>query len=159
MKYPELMYEESQELIINALTQYHEKLREAKAKIHALEVFKPQLDSEVHKNELMLARSEYDVWVRKIEGLEEQLARTVEHDIPQIKERVDIREVIGKKVHLKRRGNKLIGLCPFHSEKTPSFTVYEKDYYCFGCGACGDVISFVMNSEGIGFKEAVGRLL
>ncbi len=59
-----------------------------------------------------------------------------------------------------RRGREFVGLCPFHKEKTPSFSVVEDKgfYHCFGCGAHGDVISFVMQTEGLGFLEAVEDL-
>jgi len=50
------------------------------------------------------------------------------------------------------------GLCPFHGEKEPSFTVYEDNFYCFGCGEHGDVIDFVMKKEGIDFKNALLKL-
>jgi DNA primase len=72
----------------------------------------------------------------------------------------DIVEVVGKTVHLVKRGKNLVGLCPFHSEKTPSFTVSpeKQSYHCFGCGAGGNVIRFVMESEGLSFPEAVRRL-
>ena len=68
--------------------------------------------------------------------------------------------VIGKRVRLVRRGRELLGLCPFHNEKTPSFTVNEEKgfFHCFGCGAHGDVIGFVMRDEGLAFPEAVERL-
>ena len=71
--------------------------------------------------------------------------------IDEIRRRNDIEEVIGKYVHLKRAGRNLVGLCPFHGEKTPSFTVFPQSssYYCFGCGAGGDVFSFVMQTEGL----------
>lgn len=66
-------------------------------------------------------------------------------------------EVVGKKVKLKQRGNEFQGLCPFHNEKSPSFSVNDQKgfYHCFGCQAHGDIISFVINNEGLEFKEAV----
>jgi DNA primase len=69
-------------------------------------------------------------------------------------------EVIGKKVKLKHRGKDFLGLCPFHNEKTPSFTVNDSKgfYHCFGCQAHGDVIAFTMSSSGLGFKDAVIKL-
>ncbi len=69
-------------------------------------------------------------------------------------------EVVGKKVKLKSRGNEFQGLCPFHNEKSPSFTVNDLKgfYHCFGCQAHGDIISFVMNAEGFDFKDAVVKL-
>ena len=64
--------------------------------------------------------------------------------INEIKYRNDIETAISQYVTLKRRGKNLVGLCPFHSEKTPSFTVYPENgsFYCFGCGVGGDVFTF-----------------
>ena len=75
----------------------------------------------------------------------------------EIRHTADIVEIISEKIILKKAGKDLIGLCPFHSEKTPSFTVSpsKQIYHCFGCGAGGDVFSFLMKHEGIGFFEAV----
>jgi DNA primase len=78
--------------------------------------------------------------------------------LDELKARVGIAEVIGKSVKLARRGRQFIGLCPFHGEKTPSFHVYDDHYHCFGCGAHGSAIDFVMQSEKVGFREAVERL-
>ncbi len=77
--------------------------------------------------------------------------------LDEIKERNDIAEVISKYVPLKRAGSNLTGMCPFHSEKTPSFTVFpaSHNFYCFGCGAGGDVVTFIMRSEGMGYREAI----
>ncbi|HWQ51073.1 MAG TPA: CHC2 zinc finger domain-containing protein, partial [Terriglobales bacterium] len=77
--------------------------------------------------------------------------------ISELKSRVDIEEVIGSYVRLRRQGSNLVGLCPFHGEKTPSFTVFTGDqhYYCFGCGAGGDVITFVRAIENLEYPEAV----
>ncbi len=83
-----------------------------------------------------------------------------ERFLDDIRARVSLESVIGRRVRLARRGHELIGLCPFHNEKTPSFTVSERKgfFHCFGCGAHGDVIGFVMQDEGLGFHEAVERL-
>ena len=80
--------------------------------------------------------------------------------LDEIRARVPLEGVIGKRVRLLRRGRELLGLCPFHKEKTPSFTVNEDKgfFHCFGCGAHGDVIGFVMRDEGLSFPEAVERL-
>ncbi|MBU6339344.1 MAG: DNA primase [Rickettsiales bacterium] len=69
-------------------------------------------------------------------------------------------EVVGKKVKLKLRGKEFSGLCPFHNEKSPSFTVNDQKgfYHCFGCAAHGDIISFVMNSEKMEYRDAVEKL-
>ncbi len=71
--------------------------------------------------------------------------------------RCDIEQTISSYVQLKRRGKNLVGLCPFHNEKTPSFTVYpdSQSYYCFGCGAGGEVINFIRRAENLDFTEAV----
>src|SRR5262245_7434124 len=71
-----------------------------------------------------------------------------------------ILEVVAERVKLRRIGRRLLGPCPFHSEKTPSFTVNEEKgfFYCFYCQAKGDVIAFVQKIDGLGFKEALTRL-
>lgn len=67
-------------------------------------------------------------------------------------------ELVGRKVRLVRSGREAKGCCPFHGEKTPSFYVYTDHFHCFGCGAHGDAISFVMQAEGLDFLAAVDRL-
>ena len=78
----------------------------------------------------------------------------------ELKDRIDIVELISRYVHLKRRGANYFGLCPFHSEKTPSFSVNPKGrfFHCFGCGASGDVITFYMKIENLDFKDAIKEL-
>lgn len=80
--------------------------------------------------------------------------------IRRVKEESDIVEWIGRYTKLEKKGRNYMGLCPFHTEKTPSFSVQpDKGYYhCFGCGAGGDVIKFLMEKEGLGFIEAVEKL-
>jgi DNA primase len=80
--------------------------------------------------------------------------------LEELRSRASLAAVIGRHVRLIRKGREQIGLCPFHNEKTPSFTVNEDKgfYHCFGCGAHGDVISFVMQSHSLSFPEAVERL-
>lgn len=80
--------------------------------------------------------------------------------LEEVKDRNDIIELVSKYVALKRAGGNMSGLCPFHNEKTPSFTVFPKtrSYYCFGCGAGGDAVSFVMAMEGLSYPEAVEYL-
>jgi len=80
--------------------------------------------------------------------------------LEDLRQRVSITDVVGRKVRLIRRGHEASGLCPFHNEKSPSFTVSEDKgfYHCFGCGAHGDVIGFVMNSDGLDFRNAVEKL-
>lgn len=72
----------------------------------------------------------------------------------------DIEDVISPYVALKRRGRTMVGLCPFHGEKTPSFVVYNdtQSFYCFGCGVGGDMITFIKNIENISYMEAVKLL-
>ena len=80
--------------------------------------------------------------------------------IQEVVARNDITEVIGQYVQLRHRGRTYTGLCPFHNEKTPSFTVYPdtQSFYCFGCGAAGDVINFVRKISNLGYVEAVKQL-
>jgi len=83
--------------------------------------------------------------------------RINERFIQELQDKVDIESVISSSISLKRRGKTLVGPCPFHNEKTPSFTVYPESnsFYCFGCGAGGDVISFVRRMENLDYIEAV----
>lgn len=80
--------------------------------------------------------------------------------LQEVKDRNDIVDVISPYVDLRVRGNNATGLCPFHNEKTPSFTVYinTQSYYCFGCGAGGDAITFIKNIENLDYVEAVTML-
>lgn len=80
--------------------------------------------------------------------------------LSELRMRCDIEQVISSYTPLKRRGKNLVGLCPFHNEKTPSFTVYpeSQSFFCFGCGAGGEVISFIRRAENLDYTEAV-RLL
>ena len=83
-----------------------------------------------------------------------------EDQINQIKERTNIIEVIGEYVNLKSSGQNYKGLCPFHSEKTPSFMVSPQKniFHCFGCGVGGNVFNFLMKFKGISFPDAVRML-
>ena len=78
----------------------------------------------------------------------------------KVRERADIEEVVGDYVPLKKKGQNLWACCPFHNEKSPSFSVSpaKQIYKCFGCGKAGDPIQFVMDVEGIGFNEAIKHL-
>ena len=80
--------------------------------------------------------------------------------LDELRMRLPASQVIGRSVRLTRRGREHTGLCPFHQEKTPSFTVNDDKafFHCFGCGAHGDVIGYVMQREGLTFPEAVERL-
>ena len=77
--------------------------------------------------------------------------------LQELKMRNDITEVVSPYVNLKRRGRNMVGLCPFHGEKTPSFNIYTENgsFYCFGCGVGGDVISFIMKIENLDYVDAV----
>ena len=78
--------------------------------------------------------------------------------LDELRARTPLSGVIGRRVRLARSGRQWKGCCPFHGEKTPSFYVYDDHYHCFGCGAHGDAIGFVMQSQGAGFMEAVEQL-
>jgi DNA primase len=80
--------------------------------------------------------------------------------IRSVRERANLVEVVSDVVTLRRRGRSAVGLCPFHAEKTPSFTVNEERgfFHCFGCGEHGDVFAFVMKTESLAFPEAVRRV-
>ena len=80
--------------------------------------------------------------------------------LDEIRAKVPIADVVGQRVKLVRKGREYTGLCPFHNEKTPSFTVNEAKgfYHCFGCGAHGDVIKFEMEAGGLPFMDAVTKL-
>lgn len=77
-----------------------------------------------------------------------------------LRTRLSIATIVGEKVKLTRKGREFTGLCPFHHEKTPSFTVNEEKefYHCFGCGAHGDIIRFLMEAQKYSFVEAVKEL-
>ncbi len=80
--------------------------------------------------------------------------------INEIKARVGIVDVVQTRTPLQRSGRNFKGLCPFHGEKSPSFVVFPEtqSYHCFGCGANGDIFGFVMNTEGLEFRDALARL-
>ncbi len=80
--------------------------------------------------------------------------------LDEIRNRIALVDLISRRVKLKKRGREHEGLCPFHNEKTPSFTVSEAKgfFHCFGCGAHGDAIGWVMKIEGLSFPEAVEKL-
>ncbi|MGH7070927.1 MAG: DNA primase [Acetobacteraceae bacterium] len=78
--------------------------------------------------------------------------------LEELRSRTPLAELIGGRVRLSRSGRQWKGCCPFHDEKTPSFQVYDDHFHCYGCGAHGDAISFVMQSQGLGFMEAVTEL-
>ncbi len=80
--------------------------------------------------------------------------------LQELKFKTDIEDVISGYVSLKKRGNTSVGLCPFHNEKTPSFTVYNdtQSFYCFGCGAGGDAVTFIKKIENLDYMDAVKAL-
>ena len=80
--------------------------------------------------------------------------------VEEVRTRNDIVDVIGSYVKLQKKGSSYFGLCPFHNEKSPSFSVSgdKQMYYCFGCGAGGNVISFLMQYENLSFPEALQSL-
>ena len=86
--------------------------------------------------------------------------RIPEETINEIKYKNEIEQIIAPYVNLKRRGKNLVGLCPFHGEKTPSFTVYPENgsFYCFGCGVGGDIFTFTKLIENLDYIEAVKLL-
>src|SRR5437870_4416581 len=80
--------------------------------------------------------------------------------LDELRARVPLGSLVGRRVKLIRRGRELAGLCPFHHEKTPSFYVVEDKgfFHCFGCGAHGDAIGYVMRADNLDFIEAIERL-
>jgi DNA primase len=88
------------------------------------------------------------------------IGRIPENVIEAVRSHHDIVDVVGRYVHLKKSGRNFVGLCPFHSEKSPSFSVSQEKqmFYCFGCGVGGNVFTFLMESEGWTFIESVKQL-
>lgn len=88
------------------------------------------------------------------------MAKTLEEVIAEIKNRLDIVDVVSEQVILKKNGGRYWGLCPFHKEKTPSFSVNPQlgIYKCFGCGAGGDALSFIMKTKNIEFMDLIKEL-
>lgn len=80
--------------------------------------------------------------------------------IDRLKDHFLVSEIVGRQVALRRHGREFLGLCPFHKEKTPSFTVNDEKsfYHCFGCGAHGDAITFIKDTQGLSYPEAIERL-
>src|SRR3954447_15038225 len=76
----------------------------------------------------------------------------------ELRSRTPIASVIGRRVRLARSGRQWKGCCPFHGERTPSFTVYDDHFHCFGCGAHGDVFTWLMGAHPMTFPEAVTHL-
>ena len=80
--------------------------------------------------------------------------------LEELRGRISVVDVVGRRVKLTKRGRNYVGLCPFHNEKSPSFNCSDDrgGYKCFGCGAGGDVFGFVMQTENLTFPEAVEKL-
>ncbi len=78
--------------------------------------------------------------------------------LDELRARTPLATLIGRRVKLERAGRQWKACCPFHGEKTPSLHIWDDHYHCFGCGAHGDAVSFIMQSEGAGFMDAVSRL-
>ena len=83
-----------------------------------------------------------------------------ENIVERIKQQADIVQIIGECVDLKKSGTRYLGLCPFHSEKTPSFSVHggQQFFHCFGCGESGDVLSFMMKYYNLDFTDTLKEL-
>jgi DNA primase len=88
------------------------------------------------------------------------MARISQRSIEEVKAAADMVAVVSERTQLRRSGARFVGRCPFHEERTPSFSVNatEKLFYCFGCGKGGDLVSFVRETEGLDFAEAIERL-
>src|SRR6201996_9644494 len=78
--------------------------------------------------------------------------------LEELRARVPMQSLVARRVKLSKSGRNWKGCCPFHDEKSPSFYVYDDHFHCFGCGEHGDVITFVMQSQGLSFMEAVNQL-
>src|SRR2546430_15699450 len=80
--------------------------------------------------------------------------------LDELRARISLAELVGRRVRLTRKGREHAGLCPFHNEKTPSFYVVEDKgfFHCFGCGAHGDAIGYLMRADNLNFIEAIERL-
>ena len=83
-----------------------------------------------------------------------------QHFMDELRRRTSLSQIVGRHVKLTRKGNRFLGLCPFHNEKSPSFNVRDDEgfYHCFGCGVSGDAISYLREKEGLGFMDAVRQL-
>ena len=78
--------------------------------------------------------------------------------LEELRARTPLAALIGRRTKLVRSGRQWKACCPFHNEKSPSFYIYDDGYHCFGCGAHGDAIGFVMQSQGATFRDAVEML-
>ena len=98
--------------------------------------------------------------MKKIKESEEKMPRYSDEIIEEVRQNNDIVDIISQYVHLKRSGRNFFGLCPFHNEKSPSFSVSpdKQIFHCFGCGVGGNVFTFLTKIEGINFVEAIQTL-
>ena len=81
------------------------------------------------------------------------------HFIDEVRSRVSLASLVGRDATLERRGRLYVACCPFHAEKTPSFTIYEDGHYhCYGCQAHGDAIDYIRQRDGLDFRAAVAAL-
>ena len=87
-------------------------------------------------------------------------ARIPEEKINELRQSVDIVDVISDYIQLKKQGRNYFGLCPFHGENTPSFSVSDEKqiFHCFGCGVGGNIFTFLMEIDGVGFIEAAEKV-
>ena len=127
------------------------------------------MDNKEHGDNARLVPYRLDVYYYDTENLQavcttEDIERIKMAFAPQfldeVRDRSGLVSVIGRRVRLQKKGREYIGLCPFHNEKSPSFTVNEDKgfYHCFGCGEHGSVFDFVMKVDNLSFPEAVERL-
>src|SRR5438876_7527803 len=88
------------------------------------------------------------------------MSRLSGESVERVRQAADIVEIVSGYTELRRRGSRFVGLCPFHEERTPSFSVDPANnlYYCFGCQAGGDVFNFLEEKEGLDFRQAVEQL-
>lgn len=157
-------YGGSEELVLNALQQKRDELEDLHKQVVEIKNVMPtpftNLD-EFYKLRLKRLESKQHETKRHIIRLHKEL-KSLAHretvDVDKVKQGNDIRDFISQTVELKKRGNVMVGLCPFHQESNPSFTVYKDSYYCFGCQATGDIITFVMETNNLQFKEAIKTL-
>src|SRR5216683_3039574 len=135
----------------------HRRARAYPRRLH-LDGRRPRHDAQTYR---VLCRRHHDELPRAVADADGAvMARVGQDKIEEVRSRADIVEIVGAHVRLKRAGRNFVGLCPFHNEKTPSFTVNAERgfFHCFGCGAGGTVFNFVMRTEGLSFPEAIESL-
>src|SRR5216683_3308773 len=135
----------------------HRRARAYPRRLH-LDGRRPRHDAQTYR---VLCRRHHDELPRAVADVDGAvMARVGQDKIEEVRSRADIVEIVGAHVRLKRAGRNFVGLCPFHNEKTPSFTVNAERgfFHCFGCGAGGTAFDFVMRIEGLTFPEALQSL-